>query len=249
MIAAIRAEIRKLFSIRSTYVIFALGFLVSVGLMGFYNYGYKDAAQAATSSDALRIVFLNVVNVVSTLVAFSAILSVGHEYRYNTILYSLTSSKNRLKVFFGKWLVLVLYTIVAVIITALCAWLAFYVGQHMAHTHAMVQSVPIWDLVWRSLAATIAAVSYAYIITILARSLVASFAIFLVVPSMVEGLLTLLLKGNVKYLPFTALNNLLSTGGASSTAVPATTSLQVVLLYVVAVGALAAFLFVDRDAN
>ncbi|CAN5182139.1 hypothetical protein BH09PAT3_BH09PAT3_6480 [soil metagenome] len=245
MIDALRAEFRKILSVRSTYAILVTILALPVSLMGFWVYGYKDIAHAAVQSNALQSALFNGINFTAIFLSFVAILLVGHEYRYNTILYTLTSTKRRSKVFAAKWLAVVLFGLLVAVVAVGLNVLAFYIGQQVHHVATTQQSIPIWDFAWRAGATTIVYISYGFIIAILLRSLVASMAVFLLLPSTIEGLLSLILKDNVRYLPFTSISNL--TVEASKIAY--TNSLLVGLAYVVGFGALAWYLFTRRDAN
>lgn len=247
MIAALKAELRKILSVRSTYVIILLTLAISVALVSFWVYGYKNVGHAQFSGNVLHEALFMSMGPTGLFLSFIAILQVGHEYRYNTILYSLTSVNSRFKVLFAKWFVITIGTaITATATTVLCAG-AFYIGQHLAHIVTLPQTMPDANFVWRAAASVVGSVTFAYIIAILLRSLVGAFAVVLVLPSTVETLLTILLKDNTKYLPYTALGNLTSTG--TSNAPAATESLLIVLAYVVVLGSLSAILFWRRDAN
>jgi ABC-2 type transport system permease protein len=247
MIAALKAELRKVLSVRSTYVIIALTLAISVALVSFWVYGYKDVSHAQLSTGVLREALFTAIGPAGVFLSFLAILQVGHEYRYNTILYSLTSVNSRLKVLFAKWLVVTVITVIIAAVTTLLSAGGFYIGQHLAHIATLPQTVPVADFVWRAAVSIIGSVTFAYIIVILLRSLVGAFAVVLVLPTTVETLLSILLKDNAKYLPYTALGNLTGTG-APNAPVPAN-SLLIVLIYLIAFGGLATILFWRRDAN
>ncbi len=245
MIRSLRAEMRKIWTVRSTYVIILIELVVVVGVAGFWVFGYKDNDKAATTPTALLDLLYGAISAVGIFVSFIALLSVGHEYRYNTILYSLTSTNRRTKLFVAKWLAtLVSALVVGAAALALCT-VGFYVGQHLHHVQTMAQTMPDWGFVWRAVVGVGGLVSFAYIIAMLLRSQVGSIAAFLVLPTTVESLLTLLLKDNTKYLPFTALGNLSNLHPSPSLK----TSGVIVAGYIVGFGLLAYALFLRRDAN
>lgn len=240
-----RAELRKIWSVRSTYVIALLVLAVSVALVGFWIFGYKDVENADKTSKAL-LQMLSVSVMSSTIfLSFIALLSVGHEYRYNTILYSLTSLNSRTKLFIAKWLATVLSALfLSVVATALAAG-AFLIGQEISNTNTIAQTMPGWDFAWRAIASIAGNLTFAFLIGMLLRSQVAAIATFLAVPTAVESLMFFVLKDNIKYLPFTALNNLTDNGSGTSHV----TSLITVGVYTAVLGAIAYVLFLRRDAN
>lgn len=247
MIPAINAEIRKVLTTRSTYITSAISFLLGVVLVGFFVYGYRNVANADTSSRALLTALSGTLNVLSAVIlAFVAIFSVGYEYRYGTIAYSLTSTNQRLKIFFAKWLVLCVFTLAVAALIVLGGWVAFILGQHGAHITTTTQYGPGWDFFWRAGTTVLAYTSIAFLITILLRSLVAAFTIFLVLPLLVEPIVGLLLKDNAKYLPFTAISAITDN---STSHVPPTHSLGIVALYVAILAVVSAVIFVERDTN
>lgn len=245
MIRGLRAELRKIWTVRSTYMNFVFMFGLVVALVGFWIYGYKDAGRAVQEAGALRDYAYGAVSVVGIFVAFLAILSVCHEYRYNTILYSLTNVNRRTKLFVNKWLASVLSALLLAAITLALGVGAFFIGQEVNSINSVSQTMLSWDFVWRAAVGITGSVTFGYIIAMLLRSQVAAIATFLVVPSTIESLLTLLLKDNVKYLPFTALGNVTSTSPSPALS----TSLIIVGAYTAVFGLAAWILFMRRDAN
>jgi ABC-type transport system involved in multi-copper enzyme maturation permease subunit len=245
MIRGLRAELRKIWTIRSTYMNFILMLGLVVALVGFWIYGYKDAGHAVQEAGALRDYAYGAISVVGIFVGFLAILSVCHEYRYNTILYSLTNVNRRSKLFVNKWVASVLSALVLSAITLALGVGAMYIGQAMNHINEVHQTMLGWDFVWRAAVGITGSVTFGYIIAMLLRSQVAAIAAFLIIPSTLESLLMLVLKDNVKYLPFTALGNVGSTSPSPALSV----SLTVVGVYTVVFGLAAWILFMRRDAN
>lgn len=245
MIRSFRAEMRKIWTVRSTYVIALLVLVVAVGIAGFWAYGFKDVGHAAKSPKVLLDLLYGGISTVGVFLAFIALLSVGHEYRYNTILYSLTSVNRRSKLFVAKWLATTISALVlATIVFPLCA-AGFYVGQELHHVNTVTQTMPDWHFVWVAAVSIVGMMSFAYIIATLLRSQVGAIAAFLILPTTVESLLGLLLKDNIKYLPFTALGNV-----SSQQPSPALhTSLMISAAYIVGFGLLSYVLFLRRDAN
>jgi ABC-type transport system involved in multi-copper enzyme maturation permease subunit len=224
---------------------FVFMFGLAVALVGFWIYGYKDAGHAVQEAGALRDYAYGAISVVGVFVAFLAILSVSHEYRYNTILYSLTNVNHRTKLFVNKWIASVLSALLLAAITLALGVGALYIGQAMNHLNEVSQTMLDWGFVWRAAVGIAGSVTFGYIIAMLVRSQVAAIAIFLVLPSTVEQLLILLLKDNIKYLPFTALGNVTSLSPSPALSV----SLLVVGAYTAVLGLAAWILFLRRDAS
>lgn len=245
MINSLKSEFRKLLTIRSTYVLLTIAVLLGSVLIGFWIFGYKDVDHATQNSSALMDMLLQAVSTASLFLSFAVILLVCHEYRYNTIMYNLTNTSRRSKFFLIKYLAVIIFSLLVAAVVMLLAWALFYLGLHLHNLTPVAQHVPLWNMLWQSAATVIGNISYAFIIAMLLRSLIGAIALFLVVPTTVENLLSLLLHDNTKYLPFTALGNLSSLG----TKISYGFSLSVVLAYVVIGGLVAYVLFMKRDAN
>jgi ABC-type transport system involved in multi-copper enzyme maturation permease subunit len=245
MISGLKAEFRKLFTVRSTYFIAAITFVIAVALLGFWVYGYKDVDHAAGNSKALLDSMLGSISTAGIFMSFIAVLMVGHEYRYNTIMYSLTNSNSRTKVFLSKLGALAVFALGFGVVIVLLNWACFYVGAGIHHVHPMAQSVPLWDLVWRSGVTMLGDAAYAFIIAMLLRNLIGAIAVVLVLPSTIENLLTLILHDNTKYLPYTALSKFADLGTHANL----TQNLITVCAYVAVLGVTAWVLFLKRDAN
>jgi ABC-type transport system involved in multi-copper enzyme maturation permease subunit len=245
MIAALKAEYRKLLTVRSTYVIFLISLALGAFLIGFWIFGYKNVQHAAIDPTALIGSLFAAVSVVGVFLSFVVVMLVGHEYRYNTIMYNLTNTNSRTRLFLAKWKAAAVFALVFAAIIVLLNWALFYLGLHLHHIHPMAQQVPMWSFLWRSVVTILGDVSFAFIITMLLRNLIAAIAVVLVLPTTIETLLSLLLKDNVKYLPYTALGSLTDI----TSKVSFTFSFWVVTAYAVVGGLVAYVLFRKRDAN
>jgi ABC-type transport system involved in multi-copper enzyme maturation permease subunit len=245
MIAALKAEFRKLLTVRSTYVLFLFSLALCSVLIGFWIFGYKNVQHAHTDTSALFNSLLAAVSTVGVFLSFIAVMLVGHEYRYNTIMYNLTNTNSRTWLFLAKWKAAVVFALVFAAIVVALNWALFYVGLSLHHIHPVAQQVPMWSFLWRSAVTIVGDISFAFIITMLLRNLIAAIAVVLVLPTTIETLLQLLLKDNVKYLPYTALGNLTNV----TTKISYTFSLWVVLAYIAVGGVAAYLLFRKRDAN
>ena len=71
-----------------------LGILLIGGLLNVYAKGYRSANDLASPNRVESISLLSV-SFVSILTGIVALLMVTHQYRHNTIMYTLTSSNSR----------------------------------------------------------------------------------------------------------------------------------------------------------
>lgn len=209
MIPTLKAEVRKLLTVRSTYVLTA----VALAFVVFYA-GYIEGWHLAGAD--LRNTGLFTSDVVGALTslpmvfgAIVAILLMTHEYRYNTIMYTLTASNSRSKVLLSKLLVISGF---ALLLTAMVGALSpamSYVGVHL-HGHVLVaQNVDYHSLIWRALFNGWAYVTAALLLAVLIRNQIGAIVSLFAVP-IAEQVLGLMLKDNAVYLPFSALNATLS---------------------------------------
>lgn len=241
------AELRKIWTVRSTYFLIFITFSLSVLLISFWIMGHQNVEAAQRSSGALLNTLQQSISTSALLLSFLAIISVGHEYRYNTILYSLSSARHRLTVYGAKLLALMASVLGVILALTLLSWIGFYLGQHTSSVATIPQSLPDFDFIWRMAVLVLVHVVFAFSFTMLVRSLIGASVLMLLLPSTVEQLLGLLLKENTKFLPFTSLYNLAGLQGTAN--VPVATSAAVVAGYVVVLLGVGALLFKWRDAN
>lgn len=219
MMSALKAEFKKLLSVRSTYgwILVALVFL---GIYGIYGEGFKDSAaiQQMVQNHSLKpgasLFIAGTITQISSFVAiFGAIIALllmAHEYRYNTIAYTLTASNSRTKVLAAKILAVLGFTFVYSALMTLIGIGMIYIGLALSHNVLPHQDVNYLTYLAKSVfyaeGYALAALVFAAII----RNLVGSFVALLVVPGPVEALLTLLLKSDSVYLPFMALSQVIA---------------------------------------
>jgi ABC-type transport system involved in multi-copper enzyme maturation permease subunit len=86
------------------------------------------------------------------------------------------------------------------------------------------------------------------LIAIVSRSVIVGIASFLIIPTTAEPLLSLLLKDNAKYLPFTSLDSTLNVSMLPNTLSPGK-AMIVSGAYVAVALVITWILFVRRDAN
>jgi ABC-2 type transport system permease protein len=246
MTAAMRAELRKLLTIRSTYVLIVVAFLFVV-LVAFYAKGYK--LSAAELRDPHHIADSVIIAGSSLPIVFGSIIAVllmTHEYRYSTIMYSLTASNSRSKVLGAKFAVISVFALLFMIaICAASAGLA-YLGVHL-HGHTLVhQIIPYKDLVWRCLFYGWGSVIAGLLIAALIRNQIGAVVALFVIPSL-EQAAGLLLKGNAVYLPFMSSDEVLTSPSQGS--ISHGHAALVFSAYLVVGWIMAWALFLRRDAN
>lgn len=247
MIAALKSEFRKLLTVRSTYVICGLSLLIVMFYAGFIE-GVKGSAQyLATTPGLLANESRGAILFVGIILAFAGLLLVGHEYRYNSIMYSLTSQNHRYKILLAKFVVVTVFALCTSLFITFFSPLCTMIGAAISGHQIGPQVYHVWDVVWRCLFIGWGYAMFAFLLVAIMRNQIGAIVTFLLVPLVGEGILTLLLKENAKYMPFRALQSVAESSMAQG--VSSIHQAGVVLVYV-AVGLLVGFvLFSRRDAN
>jgi ABC-type transport system involved in multi-copper enzyme maturation permease subunit len=242
----LKAEFRKLFFTRSTYALIFVVLAVN-GFIAFFVDGIRADTGSLQSANTLFESTLGAANFTGIFVAVIGALLIAHEYRYHTIAYTLTAANSRSKVLLAKASTLLAFTFGLTVIVCVLSGVLFYIGvAQSANPYVLVQQhTPLWDLAWRCLFFTGGYAIAGVIIAEITRSTVGAIATLLLVPSTIELVLTLLLKNNAVYLPFTALSNIVDTHGKLA---PGKAAL-VFTGYLVVAGALAWVSFTRRDAS
>lgn len=244
MFATIKAEFRKLFTVRSTYFTLLFAFLL-VGFVSFYAMGYKSAPRIG--ADGIQSAVFNVIPVMQVFLGIIAILLIAHEYRYNTIMHTLTASNSRLKVMLAKMIVMSgLATVVTLVSIAYIAGL-LVLGVHMSGHQMASQVIDVPAVLWKTLVFTITGTLAGLVIGFLARSVVVATTIYFLIPSMIEPILNSLLKVSSNYLPFMVQSQILNSGPPKAFSPVASAGMFVA--YLLAAWVIASVLFVRRDAN
>lgn len=244
MMATLRAEFRKLLTVRSTYVLTGLAWLLA-GFFSLYGVGYRTWASGDTSY--LQTSLMHVMNFSQLFVVIVAILLIAHEYRYNTVMYTLTISNSRLKVLLSKFAVVAMYSAVFTLLTLGLAVLEMYIGVKLGGHHFGVQHVEVWSVIWRSLAYICGGAFVGMIFGFWSRSVVFAIVAFFILPNL-EPLLHMWLKVSNNVLPFNSLSSIvvpMREPGVQS----ALHAAGVFSAYLVASWILAVMLFVRRDAT
>lgn len=246
MIATLRAEFRKLLTVRSTYFITGFALLLA-GFFSLYGVGYKAWSSSIGNTTFLQTNLLQLVGFVQLFAVVVAILLIAHEYRYNTIMYTLTISNRRLKVLLSKFLVIGAYSAVFTLLTLGLAVLEMYIGVKLGGHHFGAQHIEIWSVVWRSFAYICGGAFVGMIFGFWSRSVVFAIVAYFILPNL-EPLLHMWLKVSNNVLPFNALSQIvvpMREHGAPSALV----ATGVFAAYLAAAWLIAAVLFVRRDAN
>ena len=248
MIPAIRSEFRKLFTIRSTYIISILAMLIA-GFFSFYVEGLRGADNMLQPAK-LQNEILNSVGVLAIFGAIVATLLITHEYRYNTIMYTLTSANSRTKVLWAKFVAVSGYVFLLTVLGLLFAVTCMYLGLAIKHISPIHQYVAWGDLIWRVLFYAWAYGIAGLVLGLLVRQVVGAIVVIFLMPSTIEPLLGLLLKGNAKYLPFTSLNHVVGTSDVQAAHALSFGRNAVVFGVYLLIGWIVAWiLFEKRDAN
>jgi ABC-type transport system involved in multi-copper enzyme maturation permease subunit len=248
MIPTLKAEFRKLLSVRSTY--YMLGFVLLIAVFfAFYASGWKLDKTDLLNPNTLSGDVTSAISVVSIIVALIAVLLMSHEYRYNTIMYTLTSSNSRGKVLLAKILAVSCFSVVFTLCIGALSPLLSLLGIHAHHLKLVPQTIHYGSLVWQSLFYGWGYAMAGLVIATLVRNLVGAIVTLLIVPGTVESLLGLLLKKNTVYLPFTALDKVIGQGMNYNKAITPLHAALVFSGYLIVAWAVAWTLFLRRDAN
>ncbi|HSD55909.1 MAG TPA: ABC transporter permease [Candidatus Saccharimonadales bacterium] len=247
MIAAIKAEFRKLLTIRSTYVITLLATLL-IGFIAFWGMGWKGGPTIPPVG--LHNAALNLISVMGIFSGIIAILLITHEYRYNTIAYTLTSSNSRMKVLLAKMFVMTTFSIVVTIFTVAISVGLVVLGAKMNDVTILPQQFELYSVAWRTLVYMVMGSLAGLAIGFLSRSVVFAIVAYFAFPTTVEPLLHGLLKVSNNYLPFAAQNQIIApTGALDSNMYSPLASAAVFGAYLLGAWIVATVLFIRRDAN
>jgi ABC-type transport system involved in multi-copper enzyme maturation permease subunit len=247
----LKSEIRKLLTIRSTYILSGLAILLT-GFLSFYALGFK--VTDGTGSHVLANSLSGISGIVSIFGALIAILLMAHEYRYNTIVYTLTTASNRGKVLAAKIIAALTYSIVLSLAVGVLSFALIYLGASMGGHSLDHQEINLLVFFAKLLFVSCGYASIALLVVTLIKSIAGSIAFLFIVPNTVEGLLGLLLKDTQAYLPFTALGQVMTSTGTGTDELgrynlsPAKGAF-VFCIYLVIFWAITWIIFMRRDAN
>lgn len=243
MLNNIKAEFRKILTMRSSYGVVIVCLILAV-LFAFYGTGFHSQKPELADPHLLASQATDAISLLGVIGSLVAVLLVTNEYRYNLITYTLTASKTRTQVLPAKIIALSVYAIVFTALFVTLAPLLAWAGLHVHGSHYVSQSIPYVSLAWRTIFVGWGLFAFAFAMAMLIRNQVGALVTAFVFPGVITQLLQLVFRGNSKYLPYQAIDNVLNHG----TMVSGKAAL-VVAVYVV-VGWLAAWaFFLRRDAN
>lgn len=255
MIASIRSEFRKLLSIRSTYFLTIAGVLLVGLLLDFYAQGYR-AGDNVNSPHFITSISLISVTFVSIFAGIVSLLIVTHEYRYNTIMYTLTSANSRTKSLIAKAIVVGSYALAVGVVMMVLGPLLAWLGATANGLEVAPQTIEYGNIIWRCLFYSLGNAMAAFIMASIIRNQIGAIATYFIIAGTVEELLTLILKDNAKFLPFRALNEVVNFSTQTGEAVVRSAgSLSIgenalVFTAYMVVGLIVSWLlFLRRDAN
>lgn len=246
MNSALKSEFRKLLTVRSTYIITAL-VVAFLCFMAFYVEGWRLMPSRLNDPKTLT----NDVFGGLTLSVFGAIIAIllmTHEYRYNTILYTLTSNNSRGRVLLSKIIVISCYAFLLTVVIGILSPLLSYLGVQAAGHSLVPQTMYYKDIIWRSLFYGWSYGMAGLLLAVLIRSQIGAVAALFVIPGVVESLLAQLLNKSSIYLPFTAQVNIIGNTGAKNISISPAKGALIFLIYLAVGWAAAWYLFLRRDA-
>jgi ABC-type transport system involved in multi-copper enzyme maturation permease subunit len=291
MVPALKAEFKKLLTVRSTYILTAL-VVVIVGLFTYFGTSQtviesdvkpQSAEQAAPPpntkqqlnttrvvskelpKEALVTHFQDKIPVVALLTAIVVVLLMGHEFRYNTITYTLTASNSRSKVLGSKVIVSTAYALFVALLAMGVMAASAYIAIHVKGLYLPPQDFPWGMIILRQASYVLGFSLMALAFITLARNLIAGIvAIFLLptIDAVVGQLLSNWQIEATKVLPYSALNrvgNVLTdyvpayraSDSGTGAMIPATAlgAAGVFALYLVGIWLVSWYLFLKRDAS
>jgi ABC-2 type transport system permease protein len=251
MIASIKSEFRKVLSIRSTYILIIIC-LVLMGLFAFYGQGiryadgFKGPGLPPVPPDYLQRAVADAVNALALFIALIGVLLMTHEYRYNTVMYTLTASNSRTKTLLSKVFVISAVSIALTLIMGTLSPLVTALGLHIRGAELGTQVFYFKDLLWHVLLYGWGFAMAGLLLAVLIRNQIGAIVALLLIPTTVEPLLSFVLgEKNSHYLPFLSLGAVINHNPTMSEARGAV----VFLAYLVIGWAVGWILFVRRDAN
>lgn len=244
MLQSLKSELRKLISIRSTYVIILICVLLT-GIFAFWAAGIRAVPESQADPLHLYNQIIGAVGAVSLILALIGVLMITQEYRFNTIMYTLSASNSRAKTFFAKVILAIAVSMILTVFFALLSPLFTRLGLAVGGHTVVAQTFYFQDIWWRGLSYGVGYMLSGLLLGFLFRSQVGAIVTLLLAQATIEPLLGMLLKDNAIYLPFSALNSVLS----ESAQISSIKALVVFLVYMIIGWTVAFWLFLRRDAN
>jgi len=251
MLPALKSEFRKLFTVRSTYIMIILALLLTA-LFAFLIEGYygESGSPAATlAPTAYHEIVANAGGMTVLFVSIIAVLFMAHEYRYNTIMYTLTANARRSRVLAAKLLVLSGFAVVFSLVITLFALVMYQLGVGARGETLSPQKFDILVEFGRVVVYFVFYGLIGLLVAALLRNIVGAISVLLGLPIIVEPLLGLALKDNAVYLPITATDTIIGAALIQSDKLTPNSAMVVAGLYLVVGWSITWLLFMKRDAN
>jgi ABC-type transport system involved in multi-copper enzyme maturation permease subunit len=305
MLAQIKSEFRKLFTVRSTYILVIVALLLTILFSYFgtsaqtydeavcdstgeviYSSDFSDEQLSKASpedicggsvsyttkternlpKEKLLFTLQETLPLTITFVSIVLVLLVAHEFRYNTISYTLTISNSRSKVLLAKIIAGTVFTLATTLLALGVTLATFYLAVNIKNLYLPTQDYNWVYILSRHFVYALGTTLIFMGIAILVRNLVASIAAVFVLP-IIDSIAGLLLMTRdiepTKVLPFSSLDRF---GNVVSDMVPGASaerfggmdvnsqatvvgSLVAFGLYFIVVWSLAWLTFLRRDAN
>ncbi len=249
MLVSLKAEFLKLFTVRSTYILSGLSFLLII-LISFYFEGYRGVTGSAASTlteTALMEIVSNTAGMIVIFISLIAILLMAHEYRYNTIMYTLTSNTRRTKVLASKSLAVIVFAVGMGLIATAFSIGCYYFGLSLRDAVLPQQNFD-WLVVFGKTAVYFSIYALVgLLLAVLVKGIVGAIMFFFIAPVTIEPLLSIPLKDNAVYLPFTMFDSIMGAGIIQSDLSPARI-LSFSILYIIVLWVIAWTVFLRRDA-
>jgi ABC-2 type transport system permease protein len=210
MIDALRYEWVRLRTLRSTYWLTGAGVVLSMIVAGAVAYFTRNSGDDAGTTGIVLTggIPFTPLPIVAVFMGLIGVLAFGHEYRHGTILSTLAAVPRRNRLVVAKLLVVTVWSLVTAVVSVLLNWaVGNLLGQTLSLTDDLVLPamvgyvlyVGLWGVLGLGLAA-------------LVRNLPVAIVIILVVPLMVEPLLSAIallpafedIRAAFNYLPFSA---------------------------------------------
>lgn len=298
MVPTLKAEFKKLITVRSTYLMVLLALFLS-GLFTYFGTSqtvYEEVAEPTgsnlqsagsdqqgtnnqppppeartlkVSKDLPKEKFLSnlqeSIPVVSLFIAVVVVLLMAHEFRHNTITYTLTASNSRSKVLVSKIFVSTIFTIIVALLVILTVTAATYAAVNIKDLNLPPQYYDWLYILARLVGYALGFSLISLAIIALVRNITAGIVALFLLPT-IDAIAGELLKNwdieATKYLPFSALNrvsnvvqdyiprNIADDGVTDMQLLPATVAgaTAVFALYLIGTWVVSWYLFLRRDA-
>lgn len=258
MMPTLKAEFRKLLSVRSTYLL-ALVALIFVGIATFYGTGYKRVLTDPFQNLVLAGSITQVASFTGVFAAIVALLLLAHEYRYNTMVYTLTASNSRSKVMAAKIITVLAYGTALALLLGVIGLLLVKSGAAASGHSLPHQDINYLTYLFKCVVYSAGTSMVGLLFVALIRNQIGALVALLIFPGTINGLLSLILKKNTVYTPFAALDQVVNppvVHGIAAThadtssfgSLSAPKGFLVFFIWLVVGWAVAWYLFLRRDA-